>query len=1137
MKKRISTIILSIVLTLSLVFPAFAVPLQGIYIGDGVMKYYSFQDFINSTTKVQEINTAGLDNVKLYQNGKIASASEILDAGSLADAMMEYLIGSLPGEFTDVNGMPVIPEPQDPGEPSAPVVVSVIATNATTVLVTFDKAVTVAAPNFSIAQHPITGVTPSADEKAATLTVNTAFESGIQHTLVTSNVTADDGGVLESASKTFTYTDPVVPPVSKAAVTSITFKNYRQIQVEFNTVVNLASAADPANYYFEIVDGDAQYGVMQIVPPNLADSNQLSKIGTNYPGGAPAWWADGNITASNIDGRTVVDICLPEDARFTNVVDEALAAGDGDDERTLTVLKGSSDRQHIVKYLTKNTRVNVAVRNVRDAGGDRTIDTAVMPITILDQEAPKLLSVKKVSTGEYCLQCHANDEFDRRDSVNGLGKDLGNFTLTADGSDSLAFEYSEPVFDAHGIDKSSFDNWRDLQLYVDGKLVASLADNNLDDFMAFAMGSNATYDRSRVAVLDVKAAVEAAWGAEWYEKGFTHKIHFVGVTDLAGNIEVASEHWFNVTLEDPAVVNPIAPEVKGIVQVADNVFRIEFNRARAEGNLIIENADGDGGRLWMEIPRSEASGNDKFFSYVFVPAVNSELDALNIDYVTNYGYLSYDRQDFIFRDVKVTDVIAGELRGENYTVSQMKLFNDINAPVVLNPDSIDYAGRGSSIVVPVKDVVPYAFDGNLPHPVKAIKYFYNHETHAFTNLVDEFSPDWSIGCGDFLPVRVSYIDADGATHTALVSNRQLEENNPGADGSITFNYDTFSPELTLNLADYAQLLDSSGQLVPGVEYKIEFPKGYFSDSPRETWFNLPTQEINVQFARHDDDDDYRFRDILYVDDARTGEDFNCWDWWWGTAIGYTSREQAVNVSVAPKPIVVDDAVPQTSKELIRFDIPKNELWVEFTGKIDVNTLKDPNNYTLNGKTLAQWGFTSDDIRYELINLPDQDVHQYAAFKIPAESVKEDGDVAFSVEGVANPDGGKMTKVETVVELIDNTRPVLVDAKVTGQRQIQLTFDEPLEYLVDPEVSADKQSAAKNFKVVAGDQNITVLEAVLPIGFNTDRQVVLNLGTDIPDNGAITVQIVEDQNGNILIQDLSLNNNPINKDITPYPVTR
>lgn len=939
---------------------------------------------------------------------------------------------------------------------------------------------------------------------------------------------------------------PVIytPPVASATkLEKVELINYRYIKVTFSGLVDKASAQDASNYYFEIVDGNADYGYI----PTLGKSNQLSEIKTGYAGSSASTWWYGNaslprhIIAEDIDGKTVVHIYLPEDARFTNEVDEASGNypyGGPDCERTLGVeMRTSKTDGYILKKLIKDTTVNVAVRNVKDRSGKFTVDTASLPIRIIDEVNPKLVKIYK-ATKEGSASEIACDSY---------GDNLGSFslrrtnTLLGQDGEVLKFEYDEPVFDAHRTDISHLDWYRDITLYVNGKAVASLSRENLNAYMKFEMG-NAPYYDAKVVTIDVEKAVKDTV-KEQFATGIDYIIHFVGVTDLAGNIEVNSDHTFKVRFYDDQVPDPqiTMPKVIDVVQVADNLFRVEFNRAGVIGKFVIENPDGEGQGIFYEtyFAPSAQAGDGKFYSYVAVPACDSE-DTPGIavpEGISKEQILAYDGNETIVRKIRVENVLVPigydpvarvDLHALDF-LKTMVLKDDVSSPVILDPADIGYGDRDPIIEIPVTDIVPYVKDAQIDYKVSPIAYVYNPITESFTNQIAPNQED----ADTYLPIRVSYVDADGKTHPAMVSNRDLDpdnvadsgDENAGAPGNIT--WDDVNDKLILNLSNYEQLLDGSGKLVPGAVYKIEIPAGYFTDSPLDLYFY---DSFDFYFGG----DAY---DILYVDNARVGDGYS-WASFTETGLGYTSAAKTVTVTIGtPSPEAPDpEYVPQTSKQLINYDEATNSMKIEFKGTIDPKTLTDKNNYSFNGKTLAQWDAelgTNTVIEFSVIN-KDGETHQYAIFKIPQDSIQEYGNYEFTVSGVAHPDGAKMVPVTTVVRLQDVSRPVVIDAVQTGLKQIKLTFNEPVRYFVDPE-AADAHSAARNFVVKVDGVKLTLETAVLPTGPDSDREITLNLGSVIPSTGTITVEIVKDPNGNILVIDYSGLKNPI-KEAT-YEVTR
>lgn len=1024
-------------------------------------------------------------------------------------------------------------------------------------------------------------------------TIRVLFSNGIE-----SNFTVDP---LKDGSNTvkFIY-DGVeytgtVNWVAKAAVEKVEFDNYRQIRVTFNTVVDPATATEPKNYYFEIVEGDVADNVFGAAP-TLGSNNHLLEMETDYPGGAADWFADGpHIFQDTVKGKTEVTIQLPEDARFTNRVDGSstgsfdAALEDGltaDDERTLSVVLANGTT---LKNLIKNTNVVVSVRNVRDAGKIRNIDTSRHEILILDEEKPEIEVMNRVRGTE--VTAFTNE-----------------VTLLSDGSDHVEIIYDEPVFDAHDLDKVGMD--RNVVLYINGKHVGdtkSTHGQNINDYLEFFMETNDHYDTSRVAKLDVAAAAADALdrfgnsAPEPFMDGETLRVRIMGVTDLAGNIQVPSEIEFDVEVEDPGSVTPpvtpaTKPEVLGVEQVTDNIFRVEFNMADATGEFIIENADGEKGEIKgiaYNLPLSVSNGltddDERFFSYIVVDAIDVDNYATPPTHdkpvTADPGILAYDGQTQLDRTVRVRGVWSVDTgtnvykaQGDNWKNEMTPIIKDTLAPKLVEVIELDKNDDGSikfdatsvkdrTLTFSVKDIMPKSWTQEFENPVKALIYNYDDikSGDIDKNTVEAFGDDndtESLGGGtdaEYLPIKVSY-QKDGITYQDLLSNVVLPDTTFANAGAISYNY--AAQELTLDLSGYLSLLDnktnpSDSELVKGVTYKIEVPRGFFADPDLEdventgvytsgnntddtmfaaqlaalytptTTYNNVRGAQNLQGAITAGTTPYTTGtnldfEVLHVSQGRTLNDTTV------IGKGYSSLEQVFLVEIAGKPTapgtVDPDTVPQTSKEMIKYDQDTNEMSVEFKGGlIDLDTLKKAANYTVNGKTLAAWGTKDSDIKYKQVKNADNDViEQYAIFEVPQDSVPQDGDVQIIVNGVKNLFGGTMTKVETEVALLDNTRPVVLKAYKQGDYQIVLEFDEPLEY---KELS-NEFTAAKNFivKINGVEMQGSVLEARVVEG---ERKVTLQLGIDITTTaGDIVVVIKEDASGNINVIDQAKLKNPL-----------
>ena len=596
-------------------------------------------------------------------------------------------------------------------------------------------------------------------------TIRVLFSNGIE-----SNFTVDP---LKDGSNTVTFIyDGVeytgtVNWVAKAAVEKVEFDNYRQIRVTFNTVVDEATATNPENYYFEIVEGDVADDVFGAAP-TLQGANHLLKMETNYPGGAAAWFADGpHIFENTVNGKTEVTIQLPEDARFTNILDDHNAASAGtlvgtlDDERTLSVLLADGST---LKHLIKNTNVVVSVRNVRNADKIRNIDTSRHEILILDEEKPEVEVMNRVRGTE-------------------VTPFTNKVTLLSDGSDHVEIVYNEPVFDAHDLETLAID--RNIVLYINGKYVADTKNTHapLAGFLDFFMETADHYDTSRVAKLNVAAAAAAArdrfgnLAPEPFMDGETLRVRIMGVTDLAGNIQVPSEIEFDVEVEDPGSVTPpvtpaTKPEVLGVEQVTDNIFRVEFNMANATGEFIIENADGEKGEIKgtaYNLPLSVSNGltgdDERFFSYVVVDAIDVDNYATPPTHdkpvTAEDDILAYDGQTQLDRTVRVRGVWSVDTgtnvykaQGDNFKKEMFPIIKDTLAPKLVDVVEVNKNADGSikfdatsvknrTLTFSVKDIMPASWTQEFENPVKALLYNYddNKPGDIDKNTVEAFGED------------------------------------------------------------------------------------------------------------------------------------------------------------------------------------------------------------------------------------------------------------------------------------------------------------------------------------------------------------------------------------------------------------
>ncbi len=1021
------------------------------------------------------------------------------------------------------------------------------------------------------------------------------------------------------------------PQPAQVKVDRVLFDDYRHFQVLFNGKVDLESAEDASNYYFFINEGTADYGAV------LPASNQLDTLGAE-------------LVASNVGNKTVVDIYLPEDGRFTNEADflPQFISWDAaneyiqqipwystwtgpfgfdeqawtDDEESILVNMANDVHgpQANFDVLTKGKEVEVAIRNIRDLNGQRTIDTAVKAMLIKDEDRPSWTDVYQVDRVEQ--GCHG-DQLTSAASVPVLD-------ILTDYSQNIRLEFDEPVFNTHGLGVGDINNHGhySVEVSVDDQKVASTNDQNLGGILEFYMAADDSYEQASFVDLDIKAAIERLYTDGYRATTHPYTIKITGITDLAGNETDPQVLEFDVNLidaggDEPIVIDP--PAILNVKQIHDNVFRVYMNRPDVRGTFEIRNGDGDDGLIEVElgyIMPVKVKNEMKWYKDVYVPAVDLE-KSIGVN-VKNDQLLAYDLQDTLKRTLRVFDVEAGfgiwHMDGESYErmydgSDPYFIKKDIHAPVVVEPDMIEWEkidDADGQIVLDVKDVVPSTWE-EAGQPVYGMLYDWNFE-REFNNLpygvfdfnsIDEAATElYNMGDEtlleqlvnlpldfDLLPIVVSY-KVGNVKRTAVVSNRCLLNefaNFPGESGrhygcpgSIAYNFNDqqLVIDLTPNDDDpntwYKDLVDENGDLIDGVEYTIEIPDGYFADQAKFNAYNFADRnnhdieaydfydgEVKDGHALFFVPDDH----ILYVSEGRNNNSYERKEsiipsgWFEGDGHAsymvhgykYVSEKVTLEVEEIPAPVVEpDDAVPQTSKELINWVEDRNEIWVEFTGgEIDLDTLKDPSNYVLDDRSLDTMGMTSDDIEYveseENEWTENGDIRKFAVIKLPYDTISVDGDYLFEVSGVKNVAGGTMTPVEVHLDIDENFRPVIEKAIVIGEHEIELTFNEPVRYTADPARNPENLgvAAADNFVVyVDGNEYMptTATVGTTPLQPNQNPNPTYPLNKvvrlylpslDLLEDGLeIYVEVVENEpNGDILMEDD--NCNPLNHEVDPF----
>ncbi|WP_312027525.1 sugar-binding domain protein [Brevibacillus brevis] len=228
MNKKVALSVLSTAVVASMAASAFAAPLEGVYVGGNVKKYYHTDTLFEMTKDARaqykaHLKAVGEENIVFVDHkGKGASIQEIFDKGK-SKAFEEQLKKE---DFADLYQV-VKPDGTTSGTEDAKSKVdpatgdlkveSVSAITKTKVEVKFNKAVdSIKAENFTIAGASVNAAKLSEDKKTVTLTVSGLAYSK-EYTVATKQVLVDGKAVDLADSK---FTTPAVTDVYKLELTT-----------------------------------------------------------------------------------------------------------------------------------------------------------------------------------------------------------------------------------------------------------------------------------------------------------------------------------------------------------------------------------------------------------------------------------------------------------------------------------------------------------------------------------------------------------------------------------------------------------------------------------------------------------------------------------------------------------------------------------------------------------------------------------------------------------------------------------------------------------------------------------------------------------------------------------------------------
>ena len=842
----------------------------------------------------------------------------------------------------------------------------------------------------------------------------------------------------------------------KAAVENVELVNYRQLKVTFNTVVNEASATKPENYYFELVDGLAgKLGAAGDVTGN----NTLADIETTKPSGSNKdWWdpANKNIVASRDGEKTVVTINLPEDARFDN---------------GLTVKDMVTSNPQKDKALNENVKFNFAVRDVKDEGGKKSIDTAVKQLIVKDEVKPELVKATVV---------HSDDTIEKVD----LSKPV---EVKVD--DKIVLEFSEPL-------EKHDEAGKEVKVYRDGKELDLIQATKA---IAIEKENTTTYNNAKLATIDLNSTNGFLKGLT-PTKGDTFVVLLTGIRDLAGNI-IQEAISFNIkVVEDETTTPPPAdkPAILGVEQVLDNVLRIEGNKAAADAtlgavNVVIKEAAVDKTDVKVDLNTltfAQDSDDEKYYAYVAFPAKYKAAD-------TDAGYVDF-KGGFYLNKTVVVESAEVTKEFETLTKENMHIEIDRQAPK-LDKDQITLAydeASSSDLCLRI------GFTDQNPKTWVTDSTVKKVQEQIFTNEAENYITSVAKG----IRVKVEYINDNED-----VVNRYVDIDYAAAAEAGKAHIDVTTNELVIDLSNTNLLIDKTGTeianlqaLKNGATFKVSLPKGVASDDYLGVDTGLTVQTGTTTAT------------AIFLDEsgrANAADDKH----------GYTSVAENVTIIIEKDTTTTpgkENKVPQTSKKLIAYDRDTDELVILVTGLPTKDSVEDLDNYVLNGKTLKELGVTKADVLFADAEARDLTVVTTASatekymvirIKLPKGSIKKDGPADLIVRGLKHKEEGTMAEVSVVVEgLKDNTAPAYVSGKIEGSNKLLLKFDEPVVLVED----ALPTSAIRNFKVKVNGE----LVSILSVNANGSNILEIEIANDNTVIEKAEVEIVMNNNGKMEIAD-------------------
>lgn len=941
---------------------------------------------------------------------------------------------------------------------------------------------------------------------------------------------------------------------AKAKVESVTFDNYRQFRVTFSEEVDPATATDPANYYFEIVEGKAGKNLGAA----LGQDNKLSQLP-----GAAAWFAwtspaqekRHNITAENTGGKTVVTINLPESARFAGPNPlKVLVHHSG--EVKLEVAQDSSKKVTVVapeavslyEGYQLGTAINGAADKIEVNHNTKVITITADNATIDDVSG---LSVPEANvTGNDPVTGKKESRFKFMGTVNKdeaaapgtvtelVGQKNGeDKTLVKDTELMVAVRNVKDKDQMRKVDTAVFPIVLKDEKAPQAVKGVRFTKLNLKGAEDFELGAATTVE---VPILgahnDTNTKLQIVFNEPVAESGklyvngvdagaLTNKLTFE-LADGTTDSEYGEATRATLVLSKAIEAADFLPEkvhnikIVGIRDLADNVSvpsTVEFN-VKLVGSLApeakkpeligaVQVADNI---IELEWNRSGAKPKDANQVRILNLDGTDEVSAANVKFASISGFPGV---------LGAGESEESDLENRPGRYFSYLLVNATDDPATEGPTALDYQGQEFILrKLEVKALTAGGTDNDTFNKVMDIKLVKDISAPVFKEAA----------INSLTTPPTNYQEVKEGGETLLVKMEEIVPYQKGTKGTA---YPIHV--MKANGSGVAEDTDKPKEL--RVSYEKDGITRTAVVQPASGWTNavivggvlkndvLPIDLSGIKELL--DDENHLVEGATYTIEFPAGYFADSKKVVTGAApadqeysdvkrtgsYGFLSLAFTVKLTVPGATEVSSDLVPQTSKALINVipqpSVNREEIEIEFTGSIDPETIKDPSNYTLNGQTLAAWGTTSADIKYVVDGPNEVTARKFARFYTPAGSVDVTGDVEITVQNIANKLGAKMTPVVHKLPLRDNKAPKVLMAKLQGSKEITLTFDEKLAAL-------NESAAGKNFLVTVGGKSVGVVKAKK----QGDRVLILELADDVTEGSSIELKVVKDQNGDIHVTD-------------------